>query len=431
MNENSSEKEIWREAMRSGRKIFRDTRNRVLGGVLSGIAEYYGWNCSLLRLLFILLSVFLSSVSVWIAIFAYLIMWMVIPAPATIIDKVRMRKIELQSASEEYIEEAWRKNYEAVLSEENNYVPDGCATRFFRVLIYIGLALCAMPVILALLLFFLFFIGAVQLYGIPMLYLFAAGLVLFLSICFIVYKILRYSGVCKAMNRRLGLILVLVWCALLIVVSQKLYGVYERYGGWDGFKNEYFSEEAFSRFFHGNFASQMSTYSGSYYSDGVGDTGGSFTRALWNDDLRELPFVVETAMFENDSTVSISFFDCSQWNYYRMPEDADASVLLHLNGDLHDVPLTCVWDSVENLITIVPDNPESITAAYVESTHFGVSYSDDVSVLHCGGVSFSIFFSEGKFPELVLHAGDSCRVRHLHPESSVKISRNNGDCIKQ
>lgn len=51
------------------------SRNRVLAGVCAGIAEYFKWNVSTLRLIWIVLSV----IGVGSPILFYLILWIVMP----------------------------------------------------------------------------------------------------------------------------------------------------------------------------------------------------------------------------------------------------------------------------------------------------------------------------------------------------------------
>lgn len=58
------------------RKLYRSTTSRVFGGVLGGIATYFGWNAALLR---ILVTIFALCTAVWPFTIVYLIAWMVIP----------------------------------------------------------------------------------------------------------------------------------------------------------------------------------------------------------------------------------------------------------------------------------------------------------------------------------------------------------------
>jgi phage shock protein PspC (stress-responsive transcriptional regulator) len=57
------------------RRLVRPQNGRVLAGVLSGLALYYGWNILLLRILWILFGGLGGS-----GIMLYLILWAVIPS---------------------------------------------------------------------------------------------------------------------------------------------------------------------------------------------------------------------------------------------------------------------------------------------------------------------------------------------------------------
>lgn len=68
------------------RRLFRDPDNKVLGGVASGLAAYYGWDPTWVRIVFLLLGISLQGFIV-----VYLIAWMVIPIARTIPEKLAMR----------------------------------------------------------------------------------------------------------------------------------------------------------------------------------------------------------------------------------------------------------------------------------------------------------------------------------------------------
>lgn len=57
-------------------KLHRSRQNRMIGGVMGGIAEYLGWSPLLTRLLFVIVST--ASVAVP-GILVYIILWFVMP----------------------------------------------------------------------------------------------------------------------------------------------------------------------------------------------------------------------------------------------------------------------------------------------------------------------------------------------------------------
>lgn len=52
------------------------SRNAILGGVCGGIAEWLGWDATLVRILFVLVSIFSAAFP---GIIVYLILWVVMP----------------------------------------------------------------------------------------------------------------------------------------------------------------------------------------------------------------------------------------------------------------------------------------------------------------------------------------------------------------
>ena len=62
------------------KKLFRDERHKVFGGVLAGLAQYMGWDITILRILVVVSIFVLAGFHLfWTVILAYLICWMVIP----------------------------------------------------------------------------------------------------------------------------------------------------------------------------------------------------------------------------------------------------------------------------------------------------------------------------------------------------------------
>lgn len=55
--------------------LSRDTENKMIGGVCSGIARTYGWDVTVVRVLFVL-----SCLLPGPQILLYLVLWLVIPA---------------------------------------------------------------------------------------------------------------------------------------------------------------------------------------------------------------------------------------------------------------------------------------------------------------------------------------------------------------
>jgi phage shock protein PspC (stress-responsive transcriptional regulator) len=71
----------------AGKRLYRDTENRVFGGVCSGMSAYFSIDAVFIRILFVLL-IFLG---VGISALIYLILWIVVPAAATTAQRLEMR----------------------------------------------------------------------------------------------------------------------------------------------------------------------------------------------------------------------------------------------------------------------------------------------------------------------------------------------------
>lgn len=66
------------------KKFFRDDRHKVFGGVLAGLAQYLGWDVTVLRVLVVVLALSVIRFDLfWPFIFVYMILWMVIPSAKT------------------------------------------------------------------------------------------------------------------------------------------------------------------------------------------------------------------------------------------------------------------------------------------------------------------------------------------------------------
>ena len=61
--------------MTNGRRLVR-SRNKMIAGVCAGIAEYFGWEVTLFRVLFVLVSILSVAFP---GILVYLVLWVVMP----------------------------------------------------------------------------------------------------------------------------------------------------------------------------------------------------------------------------------------------------------------------------------------------------------------------------------------------------------------
>ena len=60
--------------------LSRSTNDRMIAGVMGGIARRYGWNSTLLRVIYVLVSILSAAFP---GILVYLILWLLIPNEAS------------------------------------------------------------------------------------------------------------------------------------------------------------------------------------------------------------------------------------------------------------------------------------------------------------------------------------------------------------
>ncbi|MCH4247560.1 MAG: PspC domain-containing protein [Acinetobacter populi] len=56
--------------------LYRSNQRRMIAGVMGGIAERFGWNATLLRIIFVIVSVMSAAFP---GILVYLVLWLLIP----------------------------------------------------------------------------------------------------------------------------------------------------------------------------------------------------------------------------------------------------------------------------------------------------------------------------------------------------------------
>lgn len=62
--------------MSSNKRLLRSSDNKWVAGVCGGIAEYFGWDTNIVRLVYLLLTIFTAFSGLVI----YLILWVLMPA---------------------------------------------------------------------------------------------------------------------------------------------------------------------------------------------------------------------------------------------------------------------------------------------------------------------------------------------------------------
>lgn len=63
--------------------LYRSNRHNMIAGVMGGIAERFGWNANLLRIIFVIVSIMSAAFP---GILVYLVLWLIMPKSNTRLD---------------------------------------------------------------------------------------------------------------------------------------------------------------------------------------------------------------------------------------------------------------------------------------------------------------------------------------------------------
>lgn len=126
------------------RQLFRDGKDKMLGGVISGLCAYFGGkDVTPWRLLFILL----CFMSFSLLLIIYLAMWFIVPEAVTAEDRLRMRgeHVNFENVNREVMSEMGTSEGHAAAQKQ-------AAFRWGRILLHVALLVIAIPIIFVLLL---------------------------------------------------------------------------------------------------------------------------------------------------------------------------------------------------------------------------------------------------------------------------------------
>lgn len=79
--------------------LYRSNQHYMIAGVMGGIAERFGWNANLLRVIFVLISVMSAAFP---GILVYLILWLIMPK--------KIERLDLQSGDQQPIRTVHEEN---------------------------------------------------------------------------------------------------------------------------------------------------------------------------------------------------------------------------------------------------------------------------------------------------------------------------------
>jgi len=157
------------------RRLYRDEKNKVLGGVCSGLAEYIGGDPVIWRIAVVLLALMFNSMSshwwmpnflhAFIPIF-YIILWIVVPVASTPEDKIRMKggEVNPETLKDQIVSDIEEQEPQSPRPVNNN---GGC----IRIIFGIMMAILLLPLFIAFgaIIFALFVIAMISLGLMPVL----------------------------------------------------------------------------------------------------------------------------------------------------------------------------------------------------------------------------------------------------------------------
>lgn len=409
-NDNPESEEDWYKAMLLGPKLYRNPYESILGGVLSGIANYSNINVQLLRLLVLVATLSLSCViTVYPFFVLYILLWLCIPKAKNVIELTRSCK----PVSDFTAEEAWKINYERSKMQMTFPKKRGC---FYSVL---KLMFIALFVILLLPLFFVIFLllsaflvllfALFSVFGVALFANFYFILLVGIPLLLLIHWILKKSGVCRPMNNYLKVTIIISWLVLLSFVCVKIYDKVERNGGVEVLRNaiideRYMNENFWENFFEDNFGKFVKEVSYSY--------------SAWIDDNGNIPFVVDAKRSPAFDKITVRFIEPERWNenldLYEYDLENISTIGINVN-DAVSGSIYCFWDSISKEI-VVDLKEENVINSYrmsIDSYTLPVRYineSDSVNFNNAianGKIPFEIRFVYGRIPELYMWGSDA------------------------
>ncbi len=126
------------------KKLYRDVHNRLLGGVLAGLASYMGIDKTWLRLIFVLVH-FIPYLNYFPFILIYLIMWLIVPPALTVVQQMQMRGEDIST-------EGIARN---VIVDDGKYGRPNIASTILKILFFV----VAVPIVFIFVLFFAAVLG--------------------------------------------------------------------------------------------------------------------------------------------------------------------------------------------------------------------------------------------------------------------------------
>ena len=187
------------------KRLYRDDDHKVFGGVCSGLAAYFDWDVTLVRLVVLLLGFFIQG-----SVLAYIIAWIVLPKAQTASEKLAMRgiKVNVENIGKTVTDEHGREGEapqqqapKSTLLKIGEGIVKVCTFLIYFILIV--LAIMCLPIALILLFFCITFI--------------LAGVGLLASVPAMIWEILPVGWVSLIQAMPMTQLTLLSVCGILVV----------------------------------------------------------------------------------------------------------------------------------------------------------------------------------------------------------------------
>ena len=146
-------------------RLYRDPDNKVIGGVCSGIAAYFGWDVTVLRIILILLALPIFTNGAFIVkgiVLFYIIGWIIIPEANTATEKLSMKgmKVNVENIGKT-VTDGFEKVNDYVKSEKSRTILQKIGEGIVSIVgflikaILVVAAICCTPILFVLLVVFM------------------------------------------------------------------------------------------------------------------------------------------------------------------------------------------------------------------------------------------------------------------------------------
>ena len=232
------------------RRLFRNPDDKILGGVVSGLAAYFGWDVAWTRIVVLVCGIFLHGF-----ILAYIIAWIIIPMARTATEKLQMKgePVNMENIGKT-VTDGFEKMNDYVHSDKPRSFVEKLGNIFFSVLgfivklAFVILAICCAPVVIVglIVLFALLMAATGVLVSVPAFFYDAlpyinwdmvgtsAGLAVTMVVCGLlligipvvglIHLILHITGKKEPMSTSMKVVLILLWIVAasvsIVLISQ-------------------------------------------------------------------------------------------------------------------------------------------------------------------------------------------------------------------